>query len=269
MEGLWVWAGITIPWFIQDTLWAVNVRRPLPTHLNEDKYKLIEGSRRKGNLYWVDHVQLGTTIMFVEGEFDCLLIWQLASDLISPIILGSATNRLHSRWYPHLIGSPRILVLEDNDAAGQQMGQRLGMLSQRVRRLQMPNGKDVTDYYTQLGVQEAAAELQRWLDDLLPHHATERMNRFITESNTAVGGNIVAAVKETDLEPHQQIPLFLVDGSRTGLVNNNYYRATESSKIATMELYREQNMFPLKIELSFAEYQLSFSFRKLDLTDIG
>jgi DNA primase len=167
IEGVWVWAGITIPWFIEDALWAVNVRRPLPTHVQEDKYKLIKGSRRMGGLYWVDYVQLGTTVMFVEGEFDCLLTWQLASDLISPITLGSATNRFHSRWYPYLIGSPQILVLEDRDEAGRQMAQRLELLSQRVKRVQVSLGKDLSDYYGRMDVASSESVIRQWIKALI------------------------------------------------------------------------------------------------------
>jgi DNA primase len=166
-------------------LWAVNVRRPLPKNVEDDKYKLVKGSRRKGGLYWVDHLRLGTTVMFVEGEFDCLLAWQEAKDLVSPVTLGAATNRLHSRWYGDLIYSPQILVVEDADRAGETMGLRLGTLSQRVQRIQVPIGKDLSDYHAS----QRFHTFRTWVEQqLLPS----------TTSTTSIPAN--SLITSTDLQ---------------------------------------------------------------------
>lgn len=137
-------SGITIPWWADGVLWGVNVRRPAPP--GDVKYQQFQGGHTKGSLYWADDLVYGWPVMFVEGEFDCLVAWQCGMDRICPVTLGGNTQNLNSRWLKLLAGSPRIIAATDNDLAGDNAHDRLAGLSARVRRVHVPTGKDMTDF---------------------------------------------------------------------------------------------------------------------------
>lgn len=145
-----VYPGWTIPWELGGNLWAVNVRRenvqPGERDDERGKYLVFQGSRRAGALFNADRLEQGKPVVFVEGEFDCILAAQIADDLVTPVTLGSATNKLHSAWYGQLVEARRLYLLLDNDAAGEQARQRLAALGERVRTVLIPQGKDLTDY---------------------------------------------------------------------------------------------------------------------------
>ena len=92
IEGLKVPCGITIPWFANDALWAVKVRRAS----GEQRYVQIAGGSSHG-LYNADSLVGKSSVVFCEGEFDTLILQQEAGKIVSPITLGSATNRLSVR----------------------------------------------------------------------------------------------------------------------------------------------------------------------------
>ena len=137
-------SGITIPWFADDALWGVNVRRP--ARPGDTKYHQFAGGHTNGALYWSHDVVLGWLVLFTEGEFDCLIAWQCGQDRVCPVTLGGASNPLHSRWLKLLAASPQIIAVTDNDGAGDAAGDRLAGLSARVRRVHVPTGKDMTDF---------------------------------------------------------------------------------------------------------------------------
>jgi len=69
-----------------------------------------------------------------------------AGDLVCAVTLGSATNTLQRRWYSELVNAPQILSLLDNDGAGNKAAAQLGSISKRVKRVIVPEGKDLTDF---------------------------------------------------------------------------------------------------------------------------
>jgi DNA primase len=137
-------SGITIPWYADGALWGVNVRRP--ARPGEVKYQQFSGGHTKGALYWSHDICQGWPILFTEGEFDCLIAWQCGQDVVCPVTLGGASNPLHSRWLKLLSASARIVAVTDNDGAGDKAGDRLAALSARVKRIRVPQGKDMTDF---------------------------------------------------------------------------------------------------------------------------
>jgi hypothetical protein len=107
-HGLWVERGITIPWYLQQEVTALNVRRPV----GDPKYKLVQGSSRRG-LYLGDQIVPGRPTLLVEGEFDALLGWQAVRGLVNVATQGSATARPDRTAIMQLITSPVILVAYD------------------------------------------------------------------------------------------------------------------------------------------------------------
>ncbi|MDI9637728.1 CHC2 zinc finger domain-containing protein [Geitlerinema splendidum] len=156
MEGMDVPCGITIPWFAADALWAVKVRRAYGT----PKYQQIRGSNVNG-LYGADGLADREIALFCEGEFDTLLAQQEAGSLLTPVTLSSATAILSSRWYAELTHCHTILVAYDHDAAGEKGANRLLSLSPRFRAIELPAGKDITEFYLNGG------DLYGWIEGVL------------------------------------------------------------------------------------------------------
>lgn len=159
IEGMDVPCGITIPWFAAGALWAVKVRRAYGT----PKYQQIKGGNVNG-LYGADGLAAREIAIFCEGEFDALLTRQEAGELAATVTLSSATAILSSRWYTELTHCHTILVAYDRDAAGEKGANRLLSLSPRFRRIELPAGKDITDFYLKGGdlYGWVAGVLQTW-----------------------------------------------------------------------------------------------------------
>ena len=144
MAGLNVPCGITIPWFTSETLWAVKVRRLA----GRIKYSQIAGGSSSG-LYRGETLEGARAVLFCEGEFDALVAHQEADLLVSAVSLGSAGNSLSDRWLIDLVTVPLILVAYDADPAGLKGAARLQALSDRIHTIQVPKGKDITEFYRQ------------------------------------------------------------------------------------------------------------------------
>jgi len=146
IAGLKVPCGITIPWFTGETLWVVKVRRAN----DEPKYaQIADGS--SGGLYNGDALPGARAVLFCEGEFDALLAHQEADGIVAAVTLGSAASTLNDRWALDLLTVPLILVAYDADGAGMKGAAKLQMVSNRVHAIEVPEGKDITDYHRQGG----------------------------------------------------------------------------------------------------------------------
>ncbi len=150
--------GITIPHFAEGALWGVKVRRLS----GSPKYLAIDGSRP--TLYGTDQVIPGWRVLITEGEFDALIVQQIERTQyvdISGVSLGSASHKhLNRRWWKYLQSAPEVLVRVDNDPAGQTAAAELQTLSQSVKVIQVPTGKDLNDFYLAVGGLKAADWLE-------------------------------------------------------------------------------------------------------------
>ncbi|MEQ8676632.1 MAG: toprim domain-containing protein [Aggregatilineales bacterium] len=72
--------------------------------------------------------------MITEGEFDALIIKQVAEEKISTASIGSAVNkRINPRWFSKLISAPSILICMDNDKAGQEAKAYIAQMLQSTK----------------------------------------------------------------------------------------------------------------------------------------
>jgi DNA primase len=113
-------------------------------------------------LYGADHLANREIALFCEGEFDALLAQQEAGNLAAPVTLSSATAILSSRWYAELTHCHTVLVAYDRDAAGEKGANRLLSLSPRFRPIEVPAGKDITEFYLKGG------DVYHWIEQALP-----------------------------------------------------------------------------------------------------
>ena len=140
--GLFVPAGIILPWFDRRQLRMVNVRRldRLP------KYQVVAGSV-KGGVYPDSDLHAGRPVVICEGEFDSLLIRQEAGDVVQAITLGSASDRPTSNILGALVSCPVVLLGFDADPAGDKAAADWRDLIQRAKRSPPPVGKDWTEVH--------------------------------------------------------------------------------------------------------------------------
>jgi len=152
--------GITIPWYADQMLWGVKVRRAA----GQQRYQQVSGGNIKGCLYLADTIQPGLSLMITEGEFDALTVRQVASDLVSVASIGSAANKnINLRWFSKLITAPSILLRMDEDQAGLMAVEQIRELSQAVKWIHVPRGKDINDFFLQC----KKADLIKWINHCL------------------------------------------------------------------------------------------------------
>lgn len=135
--------GILLPWIdrTDDEVWCLKVRRPDPLM---PKYQAVQDSAPV--IFGTRHLHERKTLVLVEGEFDAMLLWQAAGDLVDVATLGSASKGLDPRAALYLLAATSILVALDSDTAGQAGSMKLLASSARMRQLALPDGHDLTDY---------------------------------------------------------------------------------------------------------------------------
>lgn len=159
IAGLKVPCGVLIPWLAGGAVWGLKVRRAAGT----PKYVQVAGGNIKGCLYLADNIQAGKSLVLTEGEFDALIVQQLADGWFSAAALGSASNhKINARWYPRLMSTKLLYLLMDDDSAGQHANDALGTITAAARRLVVPAPhKDINEMLTALGTRATT----NWLDD--------------------------------------------------------------------------------------------------------
>ena len=161
LEGLDVPCGITIPWLDRgNTIWGMKVRRAA----RQQRYHQVAGGNIKGGLYLGDAIEPGLPVMVTEGEFDALIAQQVGRGLVSAVAIGSAANkRIDPRWFAKFVTAPSILILMDDDDAGQSAAEQITGLSRATRCVQVPRGKDINDFYLAAGRQA----VRNWINGLI------------------------------------------------------------------------------------------------------
>ena len=162
IDGLKVPCGIAIPWYADGAIWGIKVRRAA----GEPRYQQLGGGNLKGCLYLADQIQPGLPLVLTEGEFDALTAWQVGWGGVSSASIGSASNcRINRRWYGKLLTAPRLLVCMDADEEGEKAAVEISTLSHAVKRVQVPMGKDMNEFY-RLASGQAVHD---WLKSELDH----------------------------------------------------------------------------------------------------
>ena len=114
---IWLPEGITIPWYISNDLWRVNIRR-----LGDlgDGPKYIGPAGFQNGLYGADRLRYKKPAMLVEGELDALTIQQEAGDLVTACATGGASGSRRAKWIAKLAVCSLVLVTFDADDAGKE-----------------------------------------------------------------------------------------------------------------------------------------------------
>jgi DNA primase len=140
---------------VNGQIWKINVRRSNKS----PKYMQIKGGQ--GAVFGLDTLPSHTTAFLVEGEFDALLLEQEAGDLVGVCTLGSASSRnLTSQWQSHFLSCQRIFLVGDNDQAGRDWASVMSGISHRLKRANVPKGKDISEFW-QMG-----GDLRNWVQEV-------------------------------------------------------------------------------------------------------
>ena len=182
-KSVYLSQGIVIPCQANGMLWYVQVRRPTAS----DAGKQDSLAARLGNVvefrpavkYWSVKGNQGTALfgadglpgdgkplLLCEGEFDAMLAWQELRDKVDVATFGGASkgnSGIPARWLLRLLPYTLILAAYDVDAngAGDKGAAALARRSRRVRRIRVPKGSDLTDFWRQGG------DLRAWLESSL------------------------------------------------------------------------------------------------------
>ncbi len=179
-KRIWLPRGVVIPGTRGEAIWYLKIRRPLPNdalaqaigavdHLPDMKYCGPRGGRTM--LFGVDYF-VGLPILFlVEGEFDALLVWHMASDLCDVACLGGAKHHLDALDAIDLIRTWAILAAYDIDDAGKCGSAYLHSTSRRVKVVEPP-AHDLTDYWRQGG------DLRAWIADVVAKYMEQLLDRL-------------------------------------------------------------------------------------------
>lgn len=152
--NVWLPPGIVIPREVGGELWGIRIRQ-----LNRTpKYLGVTGSRTAffGSTRLRDG-EVASTVVLTEGEFDAMLLYQEAGDLVGVLTLGSASSPLSTRCQWELRSAARILAAYDADFAGQTAANRLAHLDGRMHVVRPPGAKDLTE------MQQGGGDVRTWV----------------------------------------------------------------------------------------------------------
>lgn len=121
-----------------------------------NKYRGVKGNRVA--LLGADRLTGKPNVFVTEGDFDAMLLHQIAGDLIDVLTLGSANARLTDYWLPYLLAGQRFYIATDNDTDGDKAADHwLDLVKDRGVRVHPPRGKDVTESW------QAGVDLRLWV----------------------------------------------------------------------------------------------------------
>lgn len=180
---IWLPRGIAIPGFSQEQPWYVKIRRPLPgdalgkyigawrkrDSLPEVKFGGPRGGRSTlFRLELLDHLPV---LILAEGEFDVMLLWEYCPDFCDAGTLGGAGVKFDALDLALLTRYLAVLVVHDDDQAGEQGRRYISKLQSRIGRIISvpPPAHDLTDFWKSGGNLRtwAAGHVTRVLEDAL------------------------------------------------------------------------------------------------------
>lgn len=225
-SGLWCWPGVILPARMDGYLWGIKIRL-LPDHPfrcqgcarwlkapgacprcgKKNKYRGVPGSRPA---LFGAATCAGRRVCFgCEGEFDALVAWQEACNLGGVFTSTNGAGKdWRPEWFTYVMDAERIVLLYDNDEAGEKGKSKMEQLGRRVRSVRVPGEcKDVTDFH----LTGEERKLQAWL---------AMVRRCALESGYAPGGEWLPYMQVRHVAPgHDQYQAEL-DSLRTRLTSS-------------------------------------------------
>ncbi len=168
---IWLPRGIVIPGFQDEKVSYIKIRRPMQEDasgkyigawIKQDGAEGIKfGGPRGGRsvlfrLEVLDHLPV---LLLTEGEWDTMLVWEHAADLCDVGTLGGAQARFDSLDLAFLTKYLAILVVHDDDSAGEKGRSyisKLHSVSERIIPIEPP-AHDLTEFW------KSGGDLRSWV----------------------------------------------------------------------------------------------------------
>jgi len=196
LHNLFVWRGVTVPHWQESTNTISGIKVRLGTN-GPGKYRSVAGSRP--SLYLADYLAGHDVGVICEGELDTLLLHQEAGDLVGVCGLGSADNKNAAidAGLPFLLPIKRLLVATDSDDDGEGAALAILERTRRARRLHVPIGNDITDFW------KAGGDLRAWVESALAEFAPQQESDPVVAWAVEHLGSEVTAVEPVGLGGEQ------------------------------------------------------------------
>lgn len=159
-KKLWIPRGIVIPWYRDEQIQRIRIRRP-KKDLQRDhdiKYYIVPGSSMECMMLHSN----ARAFVLVEAELDAMAVVRQAGLVTGAVALGSASNKPGTDVYWVLQGAVRNLVAVDNDAAGAKAWPWWRDNFDNAKLWPVPVGKDPGDAF------KAGVDLLAWIKEGLP-----------------------------------------------------------------------------------------------------
>jgi DNA primase len=173
-KKIWLPRGIVIPGFWKGEVHYIKIRRPLPGDAlgeyigawgkRDGAQDIKFGGPRGGRsvLFRLEFRDFRPTLLLTEGEWDAMLVWEHGADLCDVGTIGGAGAKFDTLDLALLTRYRNILVLHDDDKAGDRGRayiQALQAASPRIQQVQPP-AHDLTDFW------KSGGDLRDWLINL-------------------------------------------------------------------------------------------------------
>lgn len=163
LEGkkIWLPRGLVIPGFWQKEPSYIKIRRPLPSQAlgkcigewkAQDGLPDVKFGGPRGGVACLFRLELlghYPILVLTEGEWDAMLLWEYGLDLCDVGTLGGASTKPDLLDLSLLTRYLAVLVIHDDDKAGDEGRQSVARLQQRFPRVQsiQPPAHDLTDFW--------------------------------------------------------------------------------------------------------------------------
>src|SRR6266536_3392584 len=157
-DGVWLPEGILIPWWINGSIWKLNLRRLNGVRKGDAKYIQVTGSAE--GLFNADAINADTPVVLCESEFDAMIGAQESTTACAAFVATGSINRgCRSRWIARVSLAQYALVAFDDDAnnAGEKGARRwLEVLPHAIRW--QPWSHDLNEMLL------AGMSIEKWLE---------------------------------------------------------------------------------------------------------
>ncbi|HYU72392.1 MAG TPA: hypothetical protein VEL31_06900 [Ktedonobacteraceae bacterium] len=156
-EGVWLPEGILLPWWINGSIWKLNIRRLNGLRKGDAKYIQVTGSQE--GLFNADTIDANLPVVLTESEFDAMIADQESAGRAAFVATGSVSRGCRSRWIARICMARYALIAFDDDAnqAGERGAHRwLDVLPHAIRWL--PWSHDLNEMFL------AGISIQKWLE---------------------------------------------------------------------------------------------------------